>query len=70
MDGNKTKRIKKIASVGVVGLGFMGSAISASILKEGFHLTGFDIAAERMALLVERGGEAAPLPGKLRKRLT
>jgi putative dehydrogenase len=54
------KRIKKkITSVGVIGLGFMGSAISTSIVKEGFHLTGFDIARERIAMLVERGGEAA-----------
>ena len=50
---------KKITSVGVIGLGFMGSAISAHIAKEGFTLTGFDIARERMDLLVERGGEAA-----------
>jgi putative dehydrogenase len=50
---------KKIASVGVIGLGFMGSAISASIAKEGFHLTGFDIARERMDMLLERGGDAA-----------
>lgn len=50
---------KKGVSVGVIGLGFMGSAISASILKEGFCLTGFDIAGERMDLLVERGGIAA-----------
>lgn len=50
---------KKITSVGVIGLGFMGSAISANIAREGFHLTGFDIARERMDLLVERGGEAA-----------
>jgi L-threonate 2-dehydrogenase len=50
---------KKITSVGVVGLGFMGSAISASIAAEGFHLTGFDIARERMDLLVKRGGKAA-----------
>jgi len=50
---------KKITSVGVIGLGFMGSAISASIAKEGFHLTGFDIARGRMDMLVERGGEAA-----------
>lgn len=55
-----TRRIgKKITSVGVIGLGFMGSAISANIAKEGFHLTGFDIARERMDLLVERGGESA-----------
>ena len=53
------KANKRMTSVGVVGLGFMGSAISASIVKEGFHLTGFDIAAERMALLVDRGGAAA-----------
>ncbi len=54
-------RVKeKISSVGVIGLGFMGSAISASIAKEGFHLTGFDIARERVAMLVETGGEAAP----------
>lgn len=50
---------KKVTSVGVVGLGFMGSAISASIAKEGFRLSGFDIAPDRMELLVERGGEAA-----------
>ena len=54
------KRIKKkITSVGVIGLGFMGSAISASIAKEGFRLTGFDIARERVDMLVERDGEAA-----------
>jgi putative dehydrogenase len=50
---------KKITSVGVIGLGFMGSAISASIAEEGFHLTGFDIDRERMALLVQRSGEPA-----------
>lgn len=43
----------------MIGLGFMGSAISASIAREGFHLTGFDIARERVQMLVERGGEAA-----------
>jgi L-threonate 2-dehydrogenase len=50
---------KKITSAGVVGLGFMGAAISASIAKEGFHLAGFDIARERMDMLVKRGGKAA-----------
>jgi 3-hydroxyisobutyrate dehydrogenase-like beta-hydroxyacid dehydrogenase len=56
---------KKIISVGVIGLGFMGSAISASIAKEGFHLTGFDIARERMDMLVGRGGEAASSSGEV-----
>jgi putative dehydrogenase len=50
---------KKITSVGVIGLGFMGSAISAHIVKAGFRLSGFDIARERMDLLVAKGGEAA-----------
>lgn len=50
---------KKITSVGMIGLGFMGSAISASIVKGGFHLIGFDIARERMDILVANGGEAA-----------
>lgn len=50
---------KKISSVGVIGLGFMGSAISIHIVKAGFHLIGFDIVRERMDLLVANGGEAA-----------
>lgn len=55
----KRRTGKKITSVGMIGLGFMGSAISASIVKEGFSLTGFDIDRKRIALLVKRGGNAA-----------
>jgi putative dehydrogenase len=50
---------KKITSVGVIGLGFMGSAISSHIVAAGFRLTGFDIARERVEMLVAKGGEAA-----------
>jgi L-threonate 2-dehydrogenase len=50
---------KKISSVGMIGLGFMGSAISIHIVKAGFPLIGFDIVRERMDLLVANGGEAA-----------
>lgn len=50
---------RKITSVGVIGLGFMGSAISTSIAKEGFRLTGFDIARERMDALAAKGGITA-----------
>lgn len=45
--------------MGVIGLGFMGSAISTSIAKEGFRLTGFDIARERMDALAAKGGITA-----------
>jgi L-threonate 2-dehydrogenase len=50
---------QEITSVGVIGLGFMGSAISSHIVTAGFRLIGFDIARERMDLLIARGGEAA-----------
>ncbi|MBE0558769.1 MAG: NAD(P)-dependent oxidoreductase, partial [Proteobacteria bacterium] len=50
---------KKITSVGMIGLGFMGSAISAHIVKAGFRLIGFDIARDRMDMLGAKGGEAA-----------
>ncbi len=49
----------KITSVGVIGLGFMGSAISAHIVKAGFRFLGFDIARERVDMLVAQGGTAA-----------
>jgi putative dehydrogenase len=50
---------KKITTVVVIGLGFMGSAISSHIVAAGFPLTGFDIARERVEMLLEKGGEAA-----------
>jgi len=49
----------KTTPVGVIGLGFMGSAISGHIVTAGFPLTGFDIAKERIEMLVAKGGSAA-----------
>ena len=49
----------EVKSVGVIGLGFMGSAMSANIVKEGFSVIGYDIVKERMALLEENGGQPA-----------
>jgi L-threonate 2-dehydrogenase len=46
-------------SMGVIGLGFMGSAIAAHIVKAGFRFFGFDIARERVDMLVAKGGAAA-----------
>jgi L-threonate 2-dehydrogenase len=49
----------KITSVGMVGLGFMGSAIAAHIVTAGFRLYGFDIARDRIDVLAAKGGTAA-----------
>jgi putative dehydrogenase len=47
------------ATIGVIGLGIMGSAISANLLKAGFSVIGFDIDPERVRALSERKGIGA-----------
>lgn len=46
-------------TVGVIGLGFMGTAISANIVKENFSVWGYDVLKQRIDILVENGGQAA-----------
>ncbi|MDF1593387.1 MAG: NAD(P)-dependent oxidoreductase [Desulfobacterales bacterium] len=53
----KTKN-KNHMTVGVIGLGFMGTAISANIVKEGFAVWGYDVLKQRIDILVENGGQA------------
>ena len=48
--------------VGFIGLGTMGSALSAHLLTAGWRVTGYDIAAARLAAHTGRGGEAATGP--------
>lgn len=43
--------------VGVIGLGIMGSAMSANLAKAGFEVQGFDIVASRRAALRRAGGK-------------
>ncbi len=50
------------ARVGVIGLGIMGGAMSANLLKDGFRVVGFDVDMAMRDALVERGGEAADSP--------
>lgn len=45
--------------VGVIGLGVMGGAIAANLLEAGYHVTGYDIAPERLEDHAARGGLAA-----------
>src|SRR4051812_14126878 len=43
-------------SVGVIGLGIMGSAMSANLAKAGFKVHGYDIATKARAALKRSGG--------------
>ena len=45
--------------IGVVGLGIMGSAISANLLKAGFTVIGYDILPESVQTLESHGGSGA-----------
>ncbi|QTL02918.1 NAD(P)-dependent oxidoreductase [Aquabacter sp. L1I39] len=48
----------------VIGLGSMGYGMAASLLRAGFAVTGFDVAAEPMARLQAEGGSAAASPAE------
>ncbi|WP_148575551.1 NAD(P)-dependent oxidoreductase [Nocardioides caldifontis] len=47
-------------TVGVVGLGIMGSAMSAHLVAAGFDVVGRDVAPAAVEELVRQGGRAAP----------
>ena len=49
-------------TVGVIGLGIMGSAMSGNLLKAGFRVVGCDIDASRRDQLIAKGGEAVETP--------
>jgi len=47
------------SQVGVIGLGIMGSAMSANLVKAGFSVIGYDTAAARRKALASAGGRPA-----------
>lgn len=49
-------------TVGIFGLGIMGSAMSANLLKAGFTVVGYDIAGQRGAAFAALGGRLAATP--------
>jgi len=55
-------------TVGMVGLGIMGSAMSANLVRAGFRVIGYDIAPRRGAELRRSGGIAARSPREVAKR--
>lgn len=52
-----TISVQKSAAVGVIGLGIMGSAISANLVKAGFEVFGSDPVAKARASLKKAGGQ-------------
>ncbi|MGH7374638.1 MAG: NAD(P)-dependent oxidoreductase, partial [Candidatus Rokuibacteriota bacterium] len=47
-----------MATVGLVGVGLLGSAVATRLLKGGHRVIGFDTAADRIRALRNMGGEA------------
>ena len=45
------------AAVGMIGLGIMGSAMSANLVKRGFEVRGYDVVPARRAALKRAGGK-------------
>jgi 3-hydroxyisobutyrate dehydrogenase-like beta-hydroxyacid dehydrogenase len=55
-------------TVGMIGLGIMGSAMSANLMRAGFRVAGFDVLPRRRAEHQRAGGAAAKSPRDLAKR--
>lgn len=52
-------------SVGILGLGIMGSAISRNLLEAGFEVVGYDVLPEKVAELEAMGGRGADSAGEV-----
>jgi putative dehydrogenase len=55
-------------AIGVIGLGIMGTSYARNLLRAGYPVVGFDVAASALATLVEEGGEASSSPGEVATR--
>ena len=58
----------KQQTVGMIGLGIMGSAMSANLMRAGFRVAGFDVVPRRRAEHVRLGGVAARSPREVARR--
>jgi len=52
-------------SVGMIGLGIMGSAMSKNLIKSGFSVIGYDVLPKAVAAFVTGGGKAAGSIGEV-----
>ena len=58
----------KPQTVGMIGLGIMGSAMSANLARAGFRVAGYDVAPRRRAEHKRSGGVAARSPREVARR--
>ena len=54
--------------VGVCGLGIMGGAFAANLVKAGFQVTGFDPVKSKVNVLVKAGGKAGKSPADVARK--
>lgn len=54
-----------VQRVGLIGLGVMGTAMSVHLIDAGFEVSGFDIDASRMDVLVASGGQRRSGPAEV-----
>lgn len=54
-----------MTTVGVVGLGQMGSAMAINLVAAGFEVVGFDVLAERRGVLDDAGGRSVGSPAEV-----
>ena len=55
-------------TVGMLGIGIMGSAMSANLMRAGFEVVGYDVLDERMRAFSAAGGVAAGSPREVAQR--
>lgn len=55
-------------NIGMLGLGIMGSAMSANLLRAGFNVVGFDVSADRLEAFSDAGGEVASSPRRVAEK--
>jgi len=56
------------SSVGVIGLGLIGTSLAQRLLQAGFSVAGYDVAADRRDLLSRHGGIACALAQEVGER--
>jgi 3-hydroxyisobutyrate dehydrogenase-like beta-hydroxyacid dehydrogenase len=52
-------KVSRKVPIGVIGLGIMGSAMAANLMRAGYRVIGFDVLDKRRRALARAGGETA-----------
>ena len=68
MSAARKAKVAPRENVGVIGLGIMGSAMSANLVKAGFDVIGFDTVPARRAALARSGGRPAKSAAEVGRR--